>query len=115
MPSGAIGLPPGGTVHAHPEYTGPLALRYPDVRIGVKIRLTGAGLGGPCAIGGDVSIRSATHVDNAFPAPAARGCTRHGRDVDAVINAAANLPSPAGANTVILEEYFGLTPYNRLP
>ncbi|MGH3239828.1 MAG: hypothetical protein ACRDNL_05570 [Spirillospora sp.] len=150
VPSEDVGLPPGGTVYADPEYAGPIGLRYPNVTIGVKIRLTGAGLGGSCTIGADddpilmnlttgttnppppntpitgvpfkflgsdgtVSVRSATHVDNAFPAPAARGCTRNGQNIDHAVNAAAGLPSPAGTNTVIIEEYFGYKLYDRLP
>lgn len=150
LPSRAIGLPPGETVFAVPEYAGTFEMRYPDATIGVKIRLSGAGLGGSCTIGddddpilmnmttgttnppppnapitgvpfeflgsdGNVGIRSATHVDNAFPAPAARGCTWKGRDIDRRINAVTRLPSPAGTNTVRLKEYFGYTSYNWLP
>lgn len=148
--SASLGLPPGLDVRATPEYAGPFSMRYPDVTIGVKIRLTGAGLGGSCLIGDDgdpilmnmttgttdppppntpisgvpfeflgsqgkAGVRKATHVDNAFPAPAARGCTRNGQNIDHLVNAAAGLPSPAGTNTVVLSQYFGHIGYINLP
>lgn len=150
LPSEAIGLPPGRTVFAAPEYAGGFTINYPDMTIGLKIRLSGAGLGGSCVIGSDedpiplsmttgttnppppntpitgvpftragtvgkATVMSATHVDNAFPAPAARGCEQSGTNIDDLVNSAAGLPSPAGTNTVVLDHYIALLGINNLP
>ncbi|MFF4242790.1 hypothetical protein ACFYYL_43605 [Actinomadura geliboluensis] len=150
LPSEVIGLPPGRTVFAAPEYAGGFTINYPNMTIGLKIRLSGAGLGGSCVIGSDedpiplsmttgstnppppntpitgvpfthvgtvdkVNIMSATHVDNAFPAPAARGCEQSGTNIDGLVNSAAGLPSPAGTNTVVLDHYIATTAYTKLP
>ena len=148
LPSEAIGLPPGEKVFAAPEYAGGLSINFPNMTIGLKIRLSGAGLGDSCLIGSDedpiplsmttgttsppppntpitgvpfttvgkvgsANVLSATHVDNAFPAPAARGCEQAGVNVDALVNSATGLPSPAGTNTVVLNRYIALFPTNK--
>ncbi|TDC89153.1 hypothetical protein [Actinomadura sp. 7K507] len=150
LPSEAIGLPPGRTVFATPEYAGGFTINYPNMTIGLKIRLSGAGLGGSCVIGSDedpiplsmttgttnppppntpitgvpftqagtdgkVNIMSATHVDNAFPAPVAQGCEQFGENIDHLVNSTAGLPSPPGTNTVILDHYIALLAYRNLP
>ncbi|MFC4911602.1 hypothetical protein [Actinomadura gamaensis] len=60
-------------------------------------------------------IRQATHVDNTFSVPGAKGCALGLGLVNAVVNAQAGIPSAAGKNQMIFNEYIGQKAYTALP
>ncbi|WP_157430098.1 hypothetical protein [Actinomadura oligospora] len=60
-------------------------------------------------------IRSATHVDNTFSVPGADGCALDFGLVNAIVNAQAGVPSAAGKNQMVFNEYIGQKLYTALP
>ncbi|WUI01103.1 hypothetical protein OHR68_04590 [Spirillospora sp. NBC_00431] len=64
---------------------------------------------------GTTVIRSLGHVDNAFSVPGARGCALDIGLVNQIVNAQAGVPSAAGRNTMIFNEYVGYRTYANLP
>jgi hypothetical protein len=62
-----------------------------------------------------MSIKTATHVDNAFAVPGANGCGLiNGGLLDTIINSQAGTPSAAGKNTMVFSERIGVKRYDRL-
>ncbi|MFI0404609.1 hypothetical protein [Actinomadura sp. 3N508] len=71
----------------------------------------------PVIIGtdGTTVTRSLGHVDNSFSVPGARGCALDIGLVNQIVNAQAGVPSAAGRNTMIFNEYVGYRTYATLP
>ncbi|RFU43220.1 hypothetical protein DZF91_02335 [Actinomadura logoneensis] len=60
-------------------------------------------------------VRSATHVDNTFSVPGAKGCALGIGLVNAIVNLQAGVPSAAGKNQMVFNEYIGQKAYTALP
>lgn len=60
-------------------------------------------------------IRSATHVDNTFAVPGAKGCALNVGLVNHIVNGQAGVPAAAGQSQMVFNEYIGQMPYTRLP
>ncbi|MCP2334822.1 hypothetical protein [Actinomadura rupiterrae] len=60
-------------------------------------------------------VRQATHVDNTFPVPGAKGCALDWGLVNDIVDSQAGIPSAAGKNQVIFNEYIGQKAYTALP
>ncbi|GAA2598258.1 hypothetical protein SMC26_04715 [Actinomadura fulvescens] len=64
---------------------------------------------------GPVSIYKAKHVDNSFAVPGARNCIYGNDPVSHTVSALAGLPSAAGHNSIVLDEYIARVNYASKP
>jgi hypothetical protein len=71
----------------------------------------------PVIIGSDGTTvtRSLGHVDNSFSVPGARGCALDLGLVNEIVNSQAGVPSAAGKNAMVFNEYVGYRKYTTLP
>ncbi|MEV4677096.1 MULTISPECIES: hypothetical protein [Actinomadura] len=130
---GIFGDPLFSAVYARPEYAGFMDLQNGDVLLNLKVKVINPNLGPYCYIGSngnpiklhlifgstpvDVStdppVFKATMVDNSFAVPGSSGCGLAGT-LNWAVNSQAGVPSAAGNNTAIFNQYVSYKPYTDL-